>query len=109
MVFTILYDFSIHKWINDWRIIFMTEKRFRLIDYEDDYFTVGDDEKGEEYDTPFKVVNVLNELNNENKQLRKFIMDLQNMIQFDVDNGIKTYPIKLSEYLANVLKEICND
>ena len=55
------------------------------------------------------VCDILNELNNENKQLRKFIMDLQNMIQFDVDNGIKTYPIKLSEYLANVLKEICND
>ena len=52
---------------------------------------------------------VLNELHDENQELRKFIMDLQNMIQFDVDNGIKTYPIKLSEYLANVLKEICND
>jgi len=43
----------------------MTEKRFRLIDYEEDYFTVGDDEKGEEYDTPFKIVDVLNELNDE--------------------------------------------
>ena len=55
------------------------------------------------------VCDILNELNDENKQLGKFIMDLQNMIQFDVDNGIKTYPIKLSEYLANGLKEIYND
>ena len=36
-------------------------------------------------------------------------MDLQNMIQFDVDNGIKTYPKTLSEYLANALKVILND
>lgn len=47
----------------------MTEKRFRLIDYEEDYFTVGDDKKGEEYDTPFKVIDVLNELNDENIEL----------------------------------------
>ena len=49
----------------------MTEKRFRLIDYEEDYFTVGDDEKGEEYDTPFKVVDVMNELNDENNELKE--------------------------------------
>ena len=56
-----------------------------------------------------KITVLLNELNDENKQLRKFIMDLQNMIQFDVDNGIKTYPKKLSEYLANALKVMLND
>lgn len=52
---------------------------------------------------------ILNKLNDENQQLRKFIMDLQNMIQFDVDNGIKTYPKTLSEYLANALKVMLND
>ena len=94
----------------------MTEKRFRLIDYEDDYFTVGDDEKGEEYDTPFKVVNVLNELNDENKQLhsiieenekvKQILNELSDMLQFDVEHGIRSYPVKLSEYLSNALKEL---
>ena len=55
------------------------------------------------------VIDVLNGLYDENQQLRKFIMDLQNMIQFDVDNGIKTYPKTLSEYLANALKVVMND
>ena len=50
----------------------MTEnKRFRLIDYEEDEFTVGDDLKGEELDNPFKIVECLNNLHKENQRLRK--------------------------------------
>jgi len=93
----------------------MTEKRFTLDDESDiiefdwntnefvDEFRWGD---GKSWDN---VCNRLNELHDENQQLRKFIMDLQNMIQFDVDNGIKTYPKTLSEYLANALKVVMND
>lgn len=58
----------------------MTEKRFRLIDYEEDYFTVGDDKKGEEYDTPFKLVDVMNELNDTNQELYDFRLVLNALL-----------------------------
>lgn len=52
-------------------------------------------------------INLSNELNEENKQLRKIIMELKTTIQFDVDNGIKKYPVKnLLEYLEDISKEI---
>lgn len=52
-------------------------------------------------------INLSNELNEENKQLRKIIMELKTTIQFDVDNGVKKYPVKnLLEYLENISKEI---
>lgn len=77
MVFEILYDFGIYKWINNWGIIFMTEKRFVYYEH-----------KGADYilDTPNKsldfiemlgdcleaeeIVDLLNCLNDENKQLK---------------------------------------
>ena len=89
----------------------MTE-RFHKGDWSNNICEVYDNEDyigGVQLNCADEFINLLNSLNEENKQLKQFIMDLQNMIQFDVDNGIKTYPIKLSEYLANVLKEICND
>lgn len=82
-----------------------TEKRFSKCK---DMWKVFDWETSETLN--FKeIINLLNELNEENIQLRKFIMDLQNMIQFDVDNEIKTYPKTLSEYLANALKVMFYD
>ena len=48
----------------------------------------------------------LNELAEENEQLKKILNELSDMLQFDVENGIKSYPMKLSEYLSNALKEL---
>ena len=52
------------------------------------------------------VCDLLNELNNENEQLKKILNELSDMLQFDVKNGIESYPVKLSEYLSNALKEL---
>ena len=41
-----------------------------------------------------------------NEQLKKILNELSDMLQFDVENGIKSYPVKLSEYLSNALKEL---
>lgn len=52
-------------------------------------------------------INLSNELNEENKKLREIIMELKTTIQFDVNNGVKKYPVKnLLEYLENISKEI---
>lgn len=52
-------------------------------------------------------INLSNELNEENKQLKKIIMELKTTIQFDANNGVKKYPVKnLLEYLENISKEI---
>ena len=79
-----MWNFSIYKWINDWRIIFMTEKRFVYYEH-----------KGADYilDTPNKsldfiemlgdcleaeeIVDLLNCLNDENKQLKNKIDALE--------------------------------
>ena len=88
----------------------MTEnKRFKVIWKCLDDSTEFSDDLTETTFGVSEVCDLLNGLNDENQQLRKFIMDLQNMIQFDVDNGIKTYPKTLSEYLANALKVMLND
>ena len=42
----------------------------------------------------------------ENEQLKKILNELSDMLQFDVENGIRSYPVKLSEYLINALKEL---
>ena len=42
----------------------------------------------------------------ENEQLKQILNELSNMLQFDVENGIRSYPVKLSEYLSNALKEL---
>lgn len=53
------------------------------------------------------IIDLLNELSEENKQLREIIMELKTSIQFDIDNGIKKYPVKnLLEYLEDISKEI---
>ena len=41
-----------------------------------------------------------------NEQLKKILNELSDMLQFDVENGIRSYPVKLSEYLSNALKEL---
>ena len=45
-------------------------------------------------------------IQNENEQLKKILNELSDMLQFDVENGIRSYPVKLSEYLSNALKEL---
>ena len=52
------------------------------------------------------IVDKLNKLNDENEQLKKILNELSDMLQFDVENRIKSYPMKLSEYLSNALKEL---
>jgi hypothetical protein len=48
----------------------------------------------------------LNRLTEENEQLKQILNELSNMLKFDVENGIRSYPVKLSEYLSNALKEL---
>ena len=40
------------------------------------------------------------------EQLKKILNELSDMLQCDVENGIRSYPVKLSEYLSNALKEL---
>lgn len=57
-----------------------------------------------------RIIDLLNGLAEENQQLKNFIMDLQSVVQFDVDNGINAYHTKtLLEDLTNALKVIMND
>ena len=55
------------------------------------------------------ILDLLNRLNDENQQLRNFIMDLQSVVQFDVDNGVKAYHTKTLLEDLNDLKGILND
>ena len=55
------------------------------------------------------ILDCMNELNDENQQLRNFIMDLQSVVQFDVDNGVKAYHTKTLLENLNDLKRILND
>ena len=114
----------------------MTDKRFDVVYEEDDeyknikYWEIIDTKSQNSTSNELEIVKLLNELDErwigelnlretlqldlqrveeENKELRKVIMNLQKIIQFDVDNGIKTYPKTVSEYLANALKVILND
>lgn len=48
----------------------------------------------------------LSKLQKENEQLKQILNELSDMLQFDVENGIRSYPVKLSEYLSNALKEL---
>lgn len=48
----------------------------------------------------------IDDLNKENEQLKQILNELSNRLQFDVENGIRSYPVKLSEYLCNALKEL---
>ncbi|MEE1227217.1 MAG: hypothetical protein UHM08_08970 [Bacteroidales bacterium] len=50
--------------------------------------------------------NRVGKLKKENEQLKKILNELSDMLQFDVKNGIRSYPVKLSEYLSNALKEL---
>ena len=52
------------------------------------------------------IATAINEFIEENKQLKKILNELSDMLQFDVENGIRSYPVKLSEYLSNALKEL---
>ena len=57
-----------------------------------------------------RIIDLLNGLAEENQQLKNFIMDLQSVVQFDVDNGINAYHTKtLLEDLTNALKVNLND
>ena len=48
----------------------------------------------------------INQMHKENEQLKQIINELSGMLQFDVENGIRSYPVILSEYLSNALKEL---
>lgn len=53
-----------------------------------------------------ETVELLNMLHEENQSLKKHIGELNEMIKFDVDNGIEVYPKILLEYIQNILKII---
>lgn len=96
----------------------MTEKRFKVYkvigsfgewsveDTVDDKVVFGSIMHKYEAD---RLCDKLNELADENEQLEKILYELSDMLQFDVENGIKSYPMKLSEYLSNALKELKKD
>lgn len=48
----------------------------------------------------------INQMHKENEQLKQIINELSDMLQFDVENEIRSYPVILSEYLSNALKEL---
>ena len=98
----------------------MTEKRFKLVDigfvYDNDELIgmkeIVDllNELDEKYVDEFSLRETLQQelqrSEEENKQLKKILNELSDMLQFDVENGIRSYPVKLSEYLSNALKEL---
>lgn len=101
----------------------MTEKRFEIkksmwiadgyviIDNNRQYtFTALTSNKAINY---CRILNLLNDENErlleENNHLKSILVRLGEMLQFDVDNNIKTYPKVLVEYLANALKVMLND
>ncbi len=48
----------------------------------------------------------INQLNDENWQLKQQIKDLYKFVKYDVDNEIDVYPKSILEYLVNILKII---
>ena len=83
----------------------MTEK-FKLVKTEP---YIENIETGECYDLDSDnfsyIVKVMNDLSNENEQLKQIFNELSVIIQFDIENGIKSYPVKeLNEYLNDALK-----
>lgn len=57
-------------------------------------------------DALLELAEYVDRLQDENKQLKQILNELSNRLQFDVENGIRSYPVKLSEYLSNALKEL---
>lgn len=89
----------------------MIEKRFKFQLCNDGLycFNIIDNKTGKEHECLIdgKLFKLLNELNDENNQLREFIINLHSVVQFDVDNGVKSYPTKtLLDDLVNILKMI---
>ena len=76
-----------------------TEKRFTIVNMGLDGQYIKENGK---IMTIERVVDLLNE----NEQLKQILNELSNMLQFDVENGIRSYPVKLSEYLSNALNEL---
>lgn len=48
----------------------------------------------------------IEELEQENEQLKKVMNELKDMFQRDIDTGVRSYPLKLSEYLVSALEKI---
>ena len=71
---------------------------------------VTDNMTNKEYNCEMRIddnfLHLINNLADENEQLKKILNELSDMLQFDVENGIRSYPVKLSEYLSNALKEL---
>lgn len=88
----------------------MTEnKRFTYFKSKIGFGKQGIDDNLKGYTFDFTMDNVLdcmNDLSEENEKLKRILNELSDMLQFDVENGIRSYPVKLSEYLSNALKEL---
>lgn len=108
----------------------MTEKRF--VDYfdKDHNYIIQDLVNEDEYQVGFvncdedkflELVNALAEtscdcitdceivmkkLKDENEQLKKVMNELKDMLQRDIDTGVRSYPLQLSEYLVSALDKI---
>ena len=87
MVFTILYDFGIYKWINNWRIIFMTEKRFVSYFDKDHNYIIQDLQNEDEYQVGFVncdedvFLKLVNKIADENKQLKQSYKEFEDECQ----------------------------
>lgn len=84
-------------------VIKMTEKRFTLAYEKGNWWAVRD---GDITLWKEEVVGLLNQLNDENEQLKKVMNELKDMLQRDIDTGVRSYPLKLSEYLVSALEKI---
>lgn len=86
----------------------MNKKRFDYTAYDDGTESIYDRKEDKYYfDMQLsEIEELLNELADENERLKRILNELSNRLQFDVENGIRSYPVKLSEYLSNALKEL---
>lgn len=50
--------------------------------------------------------NKISKLKKENEQLKKVMNELKDMLQADMDTGVRSYPLQLSEYLVSALEKI---
>lgn len=84
----------------------MTEKRFKLSEPNGAYLIDGDKPLFHMEGSDDEIVELLNNFNDENEQLKQQIKDLYKFVKYDVDNEIDVYPKSILEYLVNILKII---
>ena len=73
-------------------------KPMGVFEFKDDEFPV--------YACFHGIIDLMNDLNDENEQLKQQIKDLYKFVKYDVDNKRDVYPKSILEHLVNILKII---